>query len=191
MNNTFIHPNRLRGYFSIGAENISKPMNLGNLFRSAHAFGANSVFTISPHKKISNNMQAMNKSDTSKSTEHLPYYEWESVEKMQIPKGCEIVGIELLEDAKELPSFRHPMRAAYVLGAEAGSLSESMIERCDHIIKIPTTFSINVAIAGAIVMYDRVRSLGKFPRPPVTSRGVEEEISEHLYGKSMNLTHNR
>ena len=40
-----------RGYFSIGVENISKPMNLGNLIRSAHAFGANSVFTISPHKR--------------------------------------------------------------------------------------------------------------------------------------------
>ena len=29
----------MRGFFAIGAEGISKPMNLGNLIRSAHAFG--------------------------------------------------------------------------------------------------------------------------------------------------------
>src|SRR3546814_2552323 len=28
----------MRGYFGIGVEGISKPMNVGNLFRSAHAF---------------------------------------------------------------------------------------------------------------------------------------------------------
>ena len=35
-----------RGYFAIGVEGISKPVNLGNLPRSAHAFGASFVFTI-------------------------------------------------------------------------------------------------------------------------------------------------
>ena len=36
----------MRGYFGIGVEGISKEMNLGNLFRSAHAFGASFVFTV-------------------------------------------------------------------------------------------------------------------------------------------------
>ena len=35
-----------RGYFAIGVEGISKAVNLGNLLRSAHAFGASFVFTI-------------------------------------------------------------------------------------------------------------------------------------------------
>ncbi|MEE8144119.1 MAG: TrmH family RNA methyltransferase, partial [Kiloniellales bacterium] len=34
----------MRGYFAIGVEGISKPMNLGNLLRSAHAFGASFFF---------------------------------------------------------------------------------------------------------------------------------------------------
>ena len=38
----------MRGYFGIGVEGISKPMNLGNLLRSAHAFGASFFFTVSP-----------------------------------------------------------------------------------------------------------------------------------------------
>ncbi len=37
----------MRGYFGIGVERITKTMNVGNLFRSAHAFGAGLVFTIS------------------------------------------------------------------------------------------------------------------------------------------------
>ena len=35
-----------RGYFAIGAERISKSLNLGNIMRSAHAFGASFTFTV-------------------------------------------------------------------------------------------------------------------------------------------------
>ena len=35
-----------RGYFAIGAERVSKALNLGNLMRAAHGFGASYTFTI-------------------------------------------------------------------------------------------------------------------------------------------------
>ena len=82
---------------------------------------------------------------------------------MTLPSRCKLVGVELIEGATDLPSFRHPLHAAYVLGPELGVLSEALLSRCDHVIKIPTAFCINVAMAGAIVMYDRLRSLGSFP----------------------------
>jgi tRNA G18 (ribose-2'-O)-methylase SpoU len=150
-----------RGYFAIGAERISKSLNLGNLMRSAHGFGASFTFTIGA------TYQALEaRADTSKGAQHLPHYDWTSLENMQLPKGCRLVGVELLDGAIDLPSFHHPRRAAYVLGPEKGSLSPALLERCDHVVKIPTSFCINVAMAGAIVMYDRVRSLGRFePRP--------------------------
>jgi tRNA G18 (ribose-2'-O)-methylase SpoU len=146
-----------RGYFGIGAERISKPLNLGNLVRSAHAFGASFVFTVGAHPRAYEF-----KSDTAKSTEHMPHYHWSSIEQMQLPEDCRLVGIEFLADADELPSFPHPLKAAYVLGPELGSLSPELLARCDHLIRIPTAFCINVAMAGAIVMYDRMRSLGRF-----------------------------
>ena len=146
---------------TIGAERISKSLNLGNLMRSAHGFGASFTFTIGA------TYQALEaRADTSKGAQHLPHYDWTSLEDMQLPKGCRLVGVELLDDAIDLPSFHHPQRAAYVLGPEKGSLSPALLERCDHVVKIPTSFCINVAMAGAIIMYDRVRSLGRFePRP--------------------------
>ena len=43
----------MRGCFGIGAEGISKPMNLGNLIRSAHAFGASFALLIDAHHTVS------------------------------------------------------------------------------------------------------------------------------------------
>jgi tRNA G18 (ribose-2'-O)-methylase SpoU len=152
----------LRGYFGIGAERISKSMNLGNLMRSAHAFGASFTFTIGA------TYQALEaRTDTSKSVQHVPHYDWSNAEHMVLPKGCRLVGIELTDGAIDLPSFHHPLRAAYVLGPERGAISAALLARCDHIVRIPTMFCINVAMAGAIVMYDRVKSLGSFASRPI------------------------
>lgn len=157
---------RTRGYFGIGAERISKPLNLGNLIRSAHAFGASFVFTIGAHPRALDFS-----SDTSKSLGRIPYYHWEMTGDVDLPRDCRLVGIELVEDSIDLPSFHHPMKAAYVLGPEMGELSADIVARCDHLVKIPTQFSINVAMAGAIVMYDRVRTIGRFaPRPLTVGR---------------------
>jgi hypothetical protein len=84
------------------------------------------------------------------------------VAELELPKGCRLVGLELMDEAVDLPSFRHPLQAAYVLGPERGTLSPELVARCDHLVRIPTRFCVNLAMAGAIVMYDRVRSLGRF-----------------------------
>lgn len=153
-----------RGYFGIGAERISKPLNLGNLIRSAHAFGASFVFTLGAHPKALDFS-----SDTSKSLSRLPYYHWETIEDMRLPDDCRLVGAEIMDESVDLPSFRHPMKAAYVLGPEKGALSPELVARCDHLVQIPTRFSLNVAMAGAILMYDRVRTVGAFTPRPLTA----------------------
>ncbi len=96
---------------------------------------------------------------------------WDSMEEMVFPKGCQLVGIELTDDAVELPEFKHPRMAAYVLGPERGNLSDAMVARCDHIVKIPTKFCINVSLAGGLVMYDRVRSMGAWRDRPIMPGG--------------------
>lgn len=151
-----------RGYFAIGAERMSKALNLGNLMRSAHAFGASFTFTVGATYHA---LEA--RADTSKGQWHLPHYNWRTLEEMALPQGCRLVGVELIEEAIDLPSFRHPMRAAYVLGPEMGSLSPELLARCDEVVRIPTRFCINVAMAGAIVMYDRVKSMTHFADRPL------------------------
>ncbi len=168
----------MRGYFGIGVERLSKPLNLGNLMRSAHAFGASFFFTVASQIR-----SADFKSDTSKSSSHLPFYSWASADEIHLPKGCRLIGVELLEEAADLPSFRHPLQAAYILGPERGVLSEAVLSRCDYLVKIPAAFCINVAMAGAILMYDRMLSLGRFPPRPVSFGASSEPLPDHVFGE--------
>jgi tRNA G18 (ribose-2'-O)-methylase SpoU len=167
----------MRGYFGLGVEGLSKPMNAGNLFRSAHAFGASFIFAIGGTYSA-----AAQASDTSDAPGHVPFYSFADVESMRLPSGCKLVGVELLDEAVDLPSFRHPLRAAYVLGPERGSLSPGLVSRCDHIVKVPTRFCINVAVAGAIVLYDRQVSLGRFAARPVRPGMMPEALPLHVHG---------
>jgi tRNA G18 (ribose-2'-O)-methylase SpoU len=156
-----------RGYFGIGVERISKPMNMGALMRTAHAFGASFTFSVNAAPSI----RVAYNADTSKSADHVPYYQWDTIDDMKLPKGCKLVGIELTEEAIELPTFQHPISAAYVLGGEARDLSPEMQARCAYIVKIPTRFCINVSLAGALVMYDRTLAMGAWPARPVGTGG--------------------
>jgi tRNA G18 (ribose-2'-O)-methylase SpoU len=160
----------LRGYFAVGVDGISKPMNLGNLLRIAHAFGASFFFTVAGRVKLADAM-----SDTSASAGHVPVYQYASVEDLRLPQGCVLVGIEITEDAVELPSFRHPVRAAYVFGSERLSISSALLARCSHVVKIPTQFSINVGMAGAITLYDRMLTHGRFAERPLRAGGVARD----------------
>ncbi len=82
-----------------------------------------------------------------------------------------------------LPRFRHPARAAYVFGAERFSLSPKMLKACDFVVKIPTRFSINVGMAGAIVLYDRLMSQGGYGARPVRAGGEGAEVPPpHTWG---------
>ena len=171
----------MRGYFGVGVERSSKPMNLGNLLRSAHAFGASFFFTV----EATYDSQAVRASDTSDAAKQLPLYSYESLDDLRLPKECALVGIELDERAVELPSFFHPTAAAYVLGPERGSLSPALIARCDHLVKIPMKFCINVGVAGAIVMYDRMISLGRFASRPVNPRAAPGALADHVQGAQL------
>ena len=168
----------MRGYFGIGVEGISKPANVGAVLRTAHAFGASFVFTIAPDTDIA----AFRASDTSETIKNVPFYAYPDIDSLDLPKGCDLVGIELMDDSIELPSFRHPRRAAYVLGPERGGLSPELVARCSHVVKIPTRFSINLSLAGALVMYDRLISLGRFAARPERPGGPAEPLAPHVHG---------
>ncbi len=168
----------MRGYFGIGVEGINKPYNVGNVFRTAHAFGASFVFTVAATYERDSGART----DTSDSLGQLPFYEFPDPASVALPKGCALVGVELDNDAADLPSFHHPTQAAYVLGPERGRLSPEMMERCDHFIRIPTRFSLNVGIAGVCVMYDRLVSRGRFAPRPVSPGGPTEALEPHVFG---------
>lgn len=171
-------PSSARGYFGIGVEGISKPMNLGAVLRTAHAFHASFCFTIGAGFDVRDVLA----SDTSVAVDNMPFHIHPDLAAFSLPLGCRLVGIEITDDAIDLPSFTHPPACAYVLGAEKDSLSPALQARCDFIIKIPTRFCVNLSVAGAIVMYDRMISLGRFAERPVRVGGPTAPLATHKRG---------
>ena len=168
----------MRGYFGIGVEGISKAMNLGAVTRTAHAFGASFVFTVAEAISV----REVNRADTSAAAANIPFYRFDNADAMLLPGGCTLVGVEITDDAVDLPSFRHPRCAAYVLGPERGLLSRDMLARCDHVVKIPMRFSINVGLAGALVMYDRLVTHGRFAPRPTRTGGPVDPLQPPAFG---------
>ncbi|MHA1568883.1 MAG: TrmH family RNA methyltransferase, partial [Alphaproteobacteria bacterium] len=68
----------MRGYFGIGVEGLSKPMNAGNLFRSAHAFDASFIFTVGAVYST-----RAGRSDTSDAPSQVPFYSFDDTESMR------------------------------------------------------------------------------------------------------------
>src|SRR3954451_25474912 len=169
---------RSRGYFGIGAEGVSKSANVGALLRTAHAFGAAFCFTIGTGW----DSRAARHADTADTPSHVPLWRFPDLPALSLPQGCVLVGVELLDDAIDLPSFRHPLNAAYVLGPERAGLSPALLARCDHVVRIPTRFALNLAVAGAVVLYDRILQLGRFADRPVASGGPDERVQPVRHG---------
>jgi tRNA G18 (ribose-2'-O)-methylase SpoU len=140
-----------RGYFEIGIFHGKTVENLGTLWRSAYQLGASGIFTIGRRYK----KQA---SDTLKTWRHIPLREFDTFEQFLCaqPHSCPLIAVEM--GGTELMAFDHPARAIYLLGAEDGGLPAPVLARCQGVVSLPSirTNSFNVAVAGSIVMYDRM-----------------------------------
>ncbi|MBW2963051.1 RNA methyltransferase [Mesonia aestuariivivens] len=139
-----------QGYFGIGIQNGKTPENLGVLWRSAQNFGASFIFTIG-------NRYQKQASDTHKAVGALPYFHYDNFENFyeHLPKSALLIGVELTQEAQWLEEFEHPRRCVYLLGAEDHGLSKEAIAKSHKLIKFNTPLSLNVSVAGSIVMYDR------------------------------------
>ena len=137
-------------YFGIGIQNGKTPENLGVLWRTAQNMGANFIFTIG-------NRYENQACDTHKAVKSIPYFHYATIDDFfaHLPKGARVVGVELTPEAEDLETFHHPKRCVYLLGAEDHGLSKKAQEKAHFLVKFQSIKSVNVAVAGSIVMYDR------------------------------------
>lgn len=141
-----------RGYFAIGIWHPKAEENIGTLWRSAWQLGATEIFTIAerwPERQTS---------DTCKAWRHIPYRRYEDIDRLvsSLPYQCPLIGVEM--GGKVLSEFNHPERACYLLGAEDKGLPDDVLAKCRSVVSLPSvrTPSYNVAVAGSLVMYDRL-----------------------------------
>jgi 23S rRNA (guanosine2251-2'-O)-methyltransferase len=53
---------------------------------------------------------------------------------------------------------------AFILGGEGGGLSQQLMNKCDKVVRIPMSGyldSLNVGVAAAVVLYERMRQLSR------------------------------
>lgn len=142
-----------RGYFAVGIFHPKKEVNVGSLLRTAGILGAAFTFTIGRRYRP-------DCIDTTKSWRHVPLFHFDTLDGLwdSMPFSCPVVGVEMGEHAIPLERFTHPERAIYLLGAEDHGLPPDVMKRCHSLVKLQGNISMNVAVAGSIVLYDRVKA---------------------------------
>lgn len=140
-----------RGFFGIGVWHPKREQNIGTLWRSANIMGASFIFTVGRRYKTQG-------SDTPKTPRHIPLVHYDGIQDLysHLPHGCRLVGIEIMESATPLEDFRHPQQVAYILGAEDHGLPGEVLRKCHEVVKLRGDRCLNVAVAGSLVMYDRM-----------------------------------
>ncbi len=140
-----------RGYFGVAVVNMKVEANYGTLFRSALAFDADLLCLIGRRFR-------KQPTDTTRSERHIPLLEFDTAEDFlaHVPYDCKIISVECIEKAQPLHVCTHPERAIYVLGPEDGNVPPAILAASHVTVRIPTLQCLNVAVAGSIVMYDRM-----------------------------------
>lgn len=141
-----------RGFFAVGVYNPKTEANIGSLYRTAYLYDAAFVFTVGRRYRTQ-------VTDTPKTARHIPLFHFATIDdlSLHIPLGADLVGVELDQRATSLREFHHPVRAVYLLGAEDTGLPDAVIDRCDELVVLDSVRpqSMNVAVAGSIVIYHR------------------------------------
>lgn len=140
-----------RGFYGIGIFGTKNELNVGTLWRTANLLGASWIFTIGRRYKAQS-------SDTMKTPRHVPLYEYLTFDdfKAHLPKDTRITAVELDASAEDLVSHEHLERTVYLLGAEDHGIPPEILKKCHKIVRLPGRRSMNVSVAGSIVLYDRL-----------------------------------
>jgi tRNA(Leu) C34 or U34 (ribose-2'-O)-methylase TrmL len=139
----------VRGYCGVGLYSPKNPINIGGASRAAACYGASFVAIQSPRVSMKSIQ------DTTKYWRHSPVLRVDNLKDI-LPYGCIPIAVDIIEGARNLVDFTHPERALYIFGPEDGTLGEDITSWCDHVIKIPTQFCMNLAATVNVVLYDRL-----------------------------------
>lgn len=152
--------------FAVAAWSITKDHNVGSLVRTAHATAAAEVLLVGDRDW--NVPAAMTSdlytdisflSDRSAFLGHLK------------TRGWSLVAVELDPRATNLFEAGYPERPCFLLGAERGGIPPDLLDEARLIVQIPQwglVPSLNVAVAGSIVIYDYLSKRhreGRLDRP--------------------------
>lgn len=129
-----------KGYLLL--HNISKRNNVGNIIRSACAFGLEKVLFItnrpeSKKVKILKEFNMFGNQGTYKHIEFQPYNSLEECKEDLTKRGIKICGVEIGEGS--IPVHQHPFQGdtVFFLGNEGTGMIPVHKKLCDYFVYIP------------------------------------------------------
>ena len=135
----------------IGLINPKSPDNVGAVLRAAGCFRADTVLYTGQRYATA----AAFRTDTKDMAQRIPLLGVDTLPEQLMP-GMQLVCVELVEGATPLPAFVHPAQAMYVFGPEDGSIEQTLIDRADAVVYLPTIGCLNLAATVNVVLYDRL-----------------------------------
>mmetsp|Transcript_44957 Transcript_44957/g.106764 ORF Transcript_44957/g.106764 Transcript_44957/m.106764 type:complete len:241 (+) Transcript_44957:54-776(+) len=153
--------------------NVSKRQNFGTLLRSATAFGVSEVFVVGAKKLSTHGNQG--------TTTHVTLTHFDTLEAAKsglASRGIRLCGVEIVDSA--LPVHSHPFQGptCFMLGNEGEGMTAKQQAICDFFVYIPqhsgATASLNVAVAGAIVLHHFALWAGMLEQPRQGEKFVTE-----------------
>lgn len=147
--------NLTSAWFGIGIVRGKAASNHGTLWRTALQLGAAFTFTIGQRydKKVEGN------ADIFKTHRQMPCFRFEDIDSFMSAAPVDAIWVTVEYGGTSLTDFVHPKRAIYILGSEDNGVPPAMVQRAHRHVSIPVAAgrpsSLNVAAAGAIVLWDR------------------------------------
>src|SRR6266849_7430300 len=161
--------------FFLALDGIEDPHNLGALLRTADGVGADGV--ILPERRSAPITATVAKTSAGAS-EHVRIARVtnlvRALEQMK-QKHVWVLGLDE-RGTPDYTDFDFRTDCVLVLGREGAGLHDLVKKTCDHLLRIPMAgqvSSLNVSVAGAIVMYEAMRQRRQ-PGPPAAQKPVKE-----------------
>jgi 23S rRNA (guanosine2251-2'-O)-methyltransferase len=168
--NSRLHPIATPHHFYLALDGVEDPHNLGALLRTADGAGVDGV--ILPERRTAPVSATVAKTSAGAS-EHVRIARVTNlVRALEQMKEANVWVVGLDERGKpDYSDFDFRTDCVLVLGREGAGLHDLVKRTCDHLLRIPMAgqvSSLNVSVAGAVVMYEAMRQRRTLPSAPTT-----------------------
>ena len=168
--------NSRMGDLTVLIEGVNKPHNLSAIIRTCDAAGVFQANFICDNSKVKTfNSTAQGSQKWVKLRNHESYSKATNTLRKE---GFKLYGTSLNENSIDYRDLDFTKNTCFVLGAEKWGLSKELIDQVDNSIYIPMNGmvqSLNVSVAGAILLFEAIRQRKNKNLIPFEGEGLNQE----------------
>lgn len=141
-------------------DNIRSAFNVGSIFRTADAIGGCKIYLCGITSSIDNPKIYKTALGATETVPSKQYPDAMDAVREITEAGIPLYSVELTNESEHFQKITYPNPVAIVLGHERMGVNQLILDSSDKCIYIPMNGmkeSLNVAIAGSVIMYECTR----------------------------------